>query len=132
MSGVFDRLQKKLDLVKKDEGISPLELASLPPNLRKIMRIMAREVQIFYPDLIHKMEGLPERERLSPPELKQALQELSRAGWLIERGEGDRLNYQVNFRRKAGSKIAQGIWGSLDAKIAANKAARQASKERDQ
>lgn len=129
MSSIFERLQKKLELEKKSEGISPLEIASLPPNLRKLMRLMTREVQIFYTDLVRKVAEMPERDRLSIPELDQALKELSRAGWLIERGEGERVNYQVNFRRKAGSKIAQGIWGSLDAKIAANKAAAQQAKK---
>jgi hypothetical protein len=122
---IFDRLQKKLELEKKTEGISPLELASLPPNLRKLMRLLTREVQIFYTDLTLKIAEMPERDRMSTQELDQALSELTRAGWLIQRGEGDRVNYQVNFRRKAGSKIAQGIWGSLEAKIAAAKSAKK-------
>ena len=44
MTGVFDRLQKQLDIRKREEGISALELRDLPSNLRKIMRLLLREV----------------------------------------------------------------------------------------
>jgi hypothetical protein len=117
MPGVFDRLQKRLDLEKRDEGISPLEIASLPPNLRKIMRLMLREVQIRYVDLCNAVAEMPEENRLSRADLDAALKELTAQNWLICRGEGDYVNYQVNLRRKAGSKIAQGVWANLNLKI---------------
>lgn len=123
MPGVYDRLNKKLGLEKREEGISPLEIAALPPNLRKLMRLLVRESIIFYKDLIDKIGEMPERDQLSKNELDEALKELTHQGWLISRGEGDRVNYQVNLRRKAGSKVAQGIWAKLDEKIAASKAA---------
>jgi DNA-binding transcriptional ArsR family regulator len=121
MPGVYDRLQKKLELEKREEGISPIEIAGLPPNLRKLMRLLVRESLIFYKDLLVKVGEMPERDRLTKSELDEALQELTRQGWLISRGEGERINYQVNLRRRAGSKIAQGIWAKLDEKIAESK-----------
>lgn len=127
MSSIFERLQKRLDLEKRSEGISPLDLADLPPHLRKLMKFLLREVQMFQVDILKAVAGWPERDRIPPAEVESALKTLSQQGWLICRGEGERVNYQVNMRRKAGSKIAQGIWGSLDAKIAASKAAQQAA-----
>ena len=59
---------------------------------------------------------------MTGPELDEALLTLTRQMWLIRRGEGEQVNYQVNLRRKAGSKLAQGIWGSLDSKINQKKA----------
>ena len=118
MGGVFDRLHKKLEVDKREEGISALEIASLPPNLRKVMKVMLREVQMTYQELCLFIEQQSERDRLTGPELDEALEMLTRQGWLIRRGEGERINYQVNLRRKAASKIAQGIWSSLDARIA--------------
>ena len=60
-SNVFDTLQKKLQVDKREQGISTLEIASLPPNLRKIMRLMLREVQLPYNEICTYLESLPDR-----------------------------------------------------------------------
>ena len=44
MSGIFDRLQGQLSSQDDEGGITPLDLAELSPALRKIMRLMLREV----------------------------------------------------------------------------------------
>ena len=46
MPGVFDRLNKAIEIKKKMEGISALDLIDLPPLLRKIMRLMLREIKM--------------------------------------------------------------------------------------
>jgi len=120
MSGVFDRLQKQINDKHKDGGITALDLADLPPALRKIMRLMLRQIQMNYPQLCEAMEKVPEDERLSQSDLDEALKTLSQQAWLIQIGEGDRAIYKVNLRRKAGSTIASGIWQSLDAKLKDN------------
>lgn len=117
MSGIFDRLQKKMDLEAQTEGISPLDLANLPPLLRKIMRYMLREYELMYPEICQWAAELPEAERPSQLELDQALEALSKQFWLIKRGEGERIRYQANLRRKSGSKLAAGVWNVLDNKI---------------
>src|SRR5512133_1024213 len=119
MSGIFDRLQKRMDIEAQSEGISPLDLAALPPLLRKIMRYMLREYELFYSEICEWVAELPEDERPSQSELNQALDVLSKQFWLIKRGEGERVRYQANLRRKAGSKLAAGVWNVLDTKIAA-------------
>ena len=43
MPGVFDRLNKEIQDKQKEGGITPLDLAGLPPALRKIMRVMLRD-----------------------------------------------------------------------------------------
>ncbi len=121
MSGIFDRLQKQMDAETQKDGISPIDLAALPPLLRKIMRYLLREYELLYSEICQWAKELPEAERPSQTDLDQALETLSRQLWLIKRGEGDRLRYQANLRAKAGSKLAQGAWGALDAKIAASK-----------
>jgi hypothetical protein len=119
MSGIFDRLQKKMDIEAQSEGISPLDLAALPPLLRKIMRYMLREYELLYSEICQWVAELPESERPSQAELDQALEVLSKQFWLIKRGEGERVRYQANLRRKGGSKLAAGVWNVLDTKIAA-------------
>jgi hypothetical protein len=119
MSGVFDRLQKQLELESQEGGISPLDLATLPPLLRKIMRQLLREYELTYPEILEWAEDLSDEERA---ELDPGLDELTRQFWLIRRGEGERVRYQANLRRKAGSKLTQGVWGALNNRIAAAQA----------
>ena len=117
MAGVFDRLQKQIEDKQKEGGITPLDLADLPPALRKIMRLMLRSVQLKYAELSEAMAQMPEGERLSPDELAKTLEVLVQQAWLIQIGTGERAVYKVNLRRKAGSELAGGIWDSLDSKL---------------
>ena len=117
MPSVFDRLQKEIDNKQGEGGITALDLAELPPVLRKIMRLMLRELQLDRPQLTDAVASLPEAERLSPKELEQALEVLTRQAWLTRIGQGDKAIYKVNLRRKAGSTLAGGIWNTLDSKL---------------
>jgi hypothetical protein len=121
MSGsIYDRLKNVLDVQKQEEGISAGDIASLPPSLRKIMRMMLREIEMTRTAIDSTMEAVAPADRLSSAELDQALDTLVKQNWLIRRGEGERLNYTVNLRRKAGSALDQNFWNSLDEKIAEN------------
>ncbi len=117
MAGIFDRLQQQIDDKRKEGGITALDLADLSPALRKIMRLMLRQLQMNYPQLCEAMENLPESERLSRADLDQSLETLSRQAWLIRLGEGPKAIYKVNLRAKSGSTLASGIWASLDEKL---------------
>ena len=123
MSGVFDRLQGQLDIRKREEGISALDIADLPPNLRKVMRLMLREVVMKYTDLCIAVEALlpeysqAEASRPSRAELDNALEILVEQNWLIRYGQGEFTSYRVNLRRRPGSHLSQDIWSALDAKI---------------
>ena len=72
MAGVFDRLQNKIEDKQKDGGITALDLADLPPALRKIMRLMLRRLQLSYPQLCEAMDAMPEAERLPIGHVEQA------------------------------------------------------------
>jgi hypothetical protein len=112
MSTIFERLQKKLEIEKKDEGISPLDLAELPQDLRKLMRFMLREVEITAANLHTAVADMPD-VKLTPKELDDALLVLSRQGWVIQRGEGQNISYLVNLQRKR----ARNIWAILAMRI---------------
>ena len=124
MTGVFDRLQKQIDDKSKEGGITVLDLADLPPALRKIMRLMLRQLQMGYPQLCEVMEQLPDNERLTRANLDEALKMLVDQAWLIQLGEGERAIYKVNLRRKAGSNLSESIWQSLDARLKDNPSTR--------
>lgn len=108
MSGIYDRLQKKLEVQPQWEGISPLDIAGLPSNLKKLMRLLLRESELNLSELRSALED--DLDDLTLPDLESALKELTRQGWLIERGEGERRSYLVNLRRRKG---AQGVWKIL-------------------
>ncbi len=117
MPGVFDRLQKEIENKQSEGGITALDLADLPPALRKILRLMLRELELNYPRLLDAIGALPDAERLQPQELDEALEVLTRQNWLIRIGSGAKAVYKVNLRRKAGSTLAGGIWNTLDSKL---------------
>jgi len=117
MPGVFDRLNKEIQDKQQEGGITPLDLVSLPPALRKIMKLMLRELQMDYPRLCEAMDAMPAEERLARNDLDDALSTLTQQFWLIRIGEGEKAIYKVNLRRRDGSTLAAGIWSSLDAKL---------------
>jgi hypothetical protein len=114
MGGIFDRLQGQLSSQDDEGGITPLDLAELPPALRKIMRLMLREVEMTSLALHEAAETILDVDRMEPAELDEALDALSRQGWLIKMGE-ENISYRVNLRRKAGSSL--GLWASLQSRI---------------
>jgi hypothetical protein len=85
------------------------------------MRLMLREIELTRPAIDAAMESMPAAEKLSRADLDQALDTLVNQNWLIRRGEGERINYTVNLRRKAGSGLGLTFWNALDTKIAENK-----------
>lgn len=115
---IFDRLQHQLDIQKRENGISALELIDLPPNLRRIMKMMLREVVMKYTHLLQANAELPAANRMTPNELDEALKALVEQNWLIANGEGEFLSYRVNLRRKAGSALDRDIWAALNDRIA--------------
>ncbi len=117
MPGVFDRLQKQIDDKQSEGGITALDLADLPTALRRIMRLMLRELQLGYPDITNAVAALPAAEQLAPKDLDEALETLTQQAWLIRLGEGEKAIYKVNLRRKSGSNLASGVWNTLDAKL---------------
>ena len=117
MPGVFDRLQKEIENKEGEGGITALDIADLPPTLRKIMRLMLRELQLNYPQLIETVAAMPDNEQLAHKDLDEALNVLTAQGWLIRIGQGEKAIYKVNLRRKAGSKLASGVWNVLDEKL---------------
>jgi hypothetical protein len=127
--GVFDRLQKQLDIRKREQGISALEIADLPPNLRKIMRLMLRELVMKYDQVLAAVEAMPAANRMTKAELDSALKVLVEQNWLLRSGEGEMESYRVNLRRKAGSQLDRDIWSSLEARIVGQKPADQSQND---
>lgn len=116
MGGVFDHLHDQIGGEREGEGLSPLDLRELPPRLRKLMRMMLREVEMTYAELCEAVAQMPPEDRLSQDELDEALELLTQQRWLIRMGE-EMITYEVNLRRRAGSDLAKSFWGTLDTRI---------------
>lgn len=116
MSDIFKRLdaQIKLKAEAYPEGITILDLAELPPNLKHIMKIMLREPESSFEEILQANKELSVEDRSTTEQLQEALDELTKQFWLICRGEGERRRYQVNLRYKKGIKA---VWSILDERI---------------
>ncbi|MFZ0544272.1 MAG: hypothetical protein WAM60_02455 [Candidatus Promineifilaceae bacterium] len=119
--GLFDRLQNQLDDRAKEGGISPLDLADLSPRLRKIMRLMLREVQMTQIQLRDATAEMPEADRLTELELTEALDSLTHQGWLIRLGQDELVTYKVNLKRRSPSSLSSGIWATLESRMGPEK-----------
>ena len=128
MGGVFDNLNDRIGDTGEDRGISPLDLAGLPPKQRQLMRFMVREVQMGYPALVDMSESEWEMTR---DELDEALEALTQDSWLIRLGE-ENITYEANLRRKSGSTLAKSIWAGLDARIEEARRQREETSQPDE
>jgi hypothetical protein len=117
MSSLFDRLQDELEDREGEGGITPLDLVDLPSQLRKLMRFMLREVEMTRADLAEAIQSMEDAIQLNEEELEKSLSVLVKQSWLIALGEGNRIRYRVNLRRKKASDLASSIWNALEDKI---------------
>ena len=114
MSGVFGRLQDHMDKDNSNRGISPLDLANLPADQRAVVRMMLREVEMTYDQLVTAMQN--NHSDISLDALHDAFETLSKEGWLIKMGV-EKISYRVNLRRKGGSTLSSSIWSALGSRI---------------
>jgi predicted transcriptional regulator len=112
MESIYDRLNKRLKVDKREGGISPLEIAELPPPLRRVMRLMLRENSLTVAQMA---EVVCVDNQMTRPELEQALDELTRQSWLLRNGSGESAQYEVNLRRRTSAMT--GIWATLNERI---------------
>jgi hypothetical protein len=131
MGGLFDKLQNQIENRAQEGGISAIDIASLPPTLRKIMRLMLRENEMTYAAIREAVEAMPEADRLSQSDLSDALNALTSESWLIRLGQDETITYRVNLRRKAGSGLGGAIWARLESRLEQNKSAAAQGQESD-
>ncbi len=117
MSRLFEWLQTEIEKRRLGQGMRPTDLLTLPPPQRRVMRLLLREVQMSYPDLVTAVSTLPTKQRLTTAELDDSLTQLTQAGWLIRLGQDELITYRVDLRRKPGSKVASSMWGTLEKRL---------------
>jgi hypothetical protein len=70
-------------------------MLDLPPAQLKIMRLMLRQREMGYTDLVSELERLPAAERLSRLEIDVNLRELVEIGWLLREESSERVLFRV-------------------------------------
>jgi hypothetical protein len=100
-----------------DEGLSPAELAELPPpDLRKVVLLVLREVQVSNAKISETMTTLSEDQRMSQAEVDTAVDALCKRGLLVRFEDGETILYRVNLRRRSGGQVIQNILQALGLK----------------
>jgi hypothetical protein len=94
-------------------GISLLDLGSLPPAPRRILRLLLRAGGMTYPKLCEAVEALPEADRLRQADLDEVLDRLIKQRWLIQRDSDQGSIYTVNLRRPARISLSQCLWDAV-------------------
>ncbi|MBI5052737.1 MAG: hypothetical protein HZC38_18935 [Chloroflexi bacterium] len=121
-----DPLQNSPELPEKDGGgIKASYLLDLPPQQRRIMRLLLRHAELTLVDLRKALDALPEDERLTSDEIDNAIKALIEQNWLIRLEANNVVSYKANFqrgsekpglRRRSASPIARDVWDALEAK----------------
>ena len=125
-----DQSQNSPQLPDKDgNGIKASYLLDLPPEQRRIMRLLLRHAELTLPDLRKALDALPDGERLTSDEIDKAINVLIEQNWLIRLEANEVVSYKANFQRKTGSggeksaprrrnasPVARGVWEALEAK----------------
>ncbi|HRE48793.1 MAG TPA: hypothetical protein PLD47_13790 [Aggregatilineales bacterium] len=79
--------QPPFDDSSSDNGIKPTDLLALPPDERKIMRIIMRYPSVNRTGVYALIEAMPPEEHLSRAAIDGALIDLVEKGWLQQRGD---------------------------------------------
>ncbi len=85
----------KLFGVRRMAEPTPTDMLDLPPAQLKIMRLMLRQREMVYTDLVSELERLPAAERLSRLEIDVNLRELVALGWLLREESPERVSFRV-------------------------------------
>src|SRR5258708_17772422 len=81
------------------EGLSVLDLATLPSAQLRVMRVLLRGVEMSYEGLCAAIDSLPPTEQLSRTELDSALRVLIEQQWLIRTEHSTPFQYKANLQR---------------------------------
>ncbi len=107
MSGLFDRLQGEIDARGQQEGLSPIDLLDLPPELATIVKKIVRKNGMSLSDIARDMSQ-------SLAQTQQMLDELVQKGLMRRIEVRDEIWYKAHFARKPDKKLTLGVWSALD------------------
>ncbi len=113
MPGVFDHLSARLQ--DEASGLSPVDLADLPPDQKHIMLTLLRDSASGFEGVAASTLRAKLQEKI--PQYDETVAALVGQGWLIVLGEPSNLRYRLNFRAKRGSTSSFNLWSILSDRL---------------
>jgi len=110
MAGIFDRLQAEIEAREKAQGISPVDLLDLSPELRRIVNLITRRGEMSLAELVLELD-------MKPSEAKQLLNSLVEKGILKAFEVRGELRYKTYFARRRRREVPLNIWEALSEKV---------------
>ena len=104
--GIFDHIQSEIKAQEKQEGITPADLFTLSPPLRKLMNHITRQGEVTAASAAEHLQE-------SPVNVDQMLNALVEKGYLEREKQEKEWVYRTRFARKRGRVIPVGIWSAL-------------------
>lgn len=96
-----------------DNGFNIVDFMDLPAFERCVVRLLLRETELTYAELVEAVGTLPGDQQMDQDQLDAALQHLTDSGWLVGEGEGQKRRYRVSLSQR-NSVSNRGMWDGLE------------------
>lgn len=96
-----------------DNGFNIVDFMDLPNYERCVVRLILRESEVTYPQLVEAITTLPDDQQQECDRLDEALEHLIASQWIIHESDGEERRYRVAmYKRNTSSRL--GKWDSLE------------------
>ena len=95
-----------------DSGFNMVDFMDLPGFERCVVRLILRETELTYPQLVEAITTLPEEQQMECDRLDEALDHLTGSQWLVPEGDGQQRRYRVAMHRRSSQN--PGMWDNLE------------------
>lgn len=110
MANLFDKLQSEIEGREQQAGISPADLLTLSPELRKVIKTLMRSGTL-------NLEEIASRVDLPSDEVQGLMDALSERGYVTLVEADEEARYKVTLTHKRGRELPLNIWENLDSKL---------------
>lgn len=106
MSSLFNRLQDEINAQERHEGISPVDLLDMPPEISKIVKIIIRRNGM-------KLEQIAEAVNQTAEDVQNTLAGLVKKGYVREVKVKEEVWYKARFAQKRNRTLSSSFWALL-------------------
>lgn len=96
-----------------DNGFNIVDFMDLPAFERCVVRLLLRETELTYAELVEAVGTLPDDQQMDQAQLDAALEHLTGSQWLVGEGEGHKRRYRVSLSQR-NSVSNSGMWDGLE------------------
>ncbi len=108
--GLFDRLQSEMETRQRVEGITPMDLLDVSPDLRNVIHHIARRGEMNLTEIVFELD-------LRPSEARALLETLVEKGYLRAFEVQGEQRYKTFFTRRRGRELPLNIWETLGSRL---------------